>query len=642
VTKTSDQSYEKNELPPVYIFLVKYSDGRLGIARAVKPSQAQIEFMQEHLQQNPGSFKVVRVPDSDFILGAPAIGDDKYNVALSDEGKAMIQGFWDNGNDVSQQILQKQFGFGTFYVVMQRHGRTGQLLAWALKPMTPSAKKSLERRSVYNEIRLMKSKDQELFESLAEYSASTAAAGTTVAEVPELEQMWNEAKPFDTAKTAASFATEGVPDRKHEFGCVMLLPPQDIAEAVLELGKKLVHDDEVYEDPEDSSFGREMTPHTTALWGIKPEKVRDRIKKVLEQVTPREFRLMNVTFFDDNDDYDVVKFDLTGDDLYAFHDALLEEFPDTKQTFDFRPHMTISYVLKGKGAEICERAKEWEGLTVPVRAVDYSRQDGVHEYINIEDSKEKQANPKQRGADEWFKGSRVADAAGNPFTVYHGTTSKISAEPNKFVRGRIYYHGTSEEKAQQILRDGFIEPWDIVGKSNYSGSLTPVANRSYVTPDLDQAIRYAAPAPADYIAGARGYIFEIDGAALSDVIPDEDAILNILEDIQRGSNVTGIQSRHRLKKRIVDWLAQKYEAGTLKDGEHMNLDEAKVIAQQLPQDITLDILKMPVVGIANEGHIPFLDCYSFNYDALVRLGRLRAAGKPTNLKNWADLVAIGV
>jgi hypothetical protein len=545
--------------------------------------------------------------------------------------------------------------------------------------------------------------------------------------------------------------------RNHKFGCVMLLPEGEISETVLELSRKLVHDDEVYKDPEDDSFGRVEIPHTTALWGIKQERVGDRIRKVIAKVSPREFRLMNVTFFDDNEDYDVVKFDLAGEDLFAFHDALVEEFPDHEETFDFHPHMTISYVKKGLGKKIAERASKWEGLTVPVRAVDYSRQDGVHEYYTLEGEKTKIAkfknqysmicakchgmlkptlvreNPRHHfnpgieyscncgAAKIWGNSIRNEDAfkkhleegtvneyyqgfcndiycgfcngwvspvrngwrpyvdllgcsrpecpshavrpqgvvdelngldyEGDKYTNFvegsrndkedstpprllefyanYYSTNKVAAEPTKKMRGSIYYHGTKEAGAKQILRDGFIKPWDLVGKSNYSGDLTPIENRAYLTTDIDVAIRYAAPPIKDYTEGARGYIFEINGAALADVIPDEDAVFEILQDLSDDSNHSGIKSRPKLKKALIEFLEAR-------DGKFTHSQEdAKAIAKELPVDIALSILRMPGVGIAHEGHIPFQDCYSFDQMELIKYDNAVAAGKKPKLSEWA-------
>jgi len=979
VTQTSDQSYERNELPPVYMWLAMYSDGRIGFMRSVRPSQTQTEFMQERLQRNPGIYKCVFVPDDPFLYGTPAIGD-KYHVAKTPEGIALIEGFWNSGEDVSQEILQKQFGFGSFTLVMQRHGRSNQLTAWALKTMTPTMKKSIERRTTYNDIRIMKSRDQELFESLEAYTPSTAATGSTTADVPALEQLWNEAKPFDLSKTAASFGPDDVPEyfylvfdpelgreafartyqtlqsrvmtgvegisgdkaiinqfgfrggilkmpgaatvasnklsrlmydnidyllskdmsalyriwdkstssggrwgmmqnlagevivkmrnharndlryfgsdsetgrlyskdgavinnvkelRKylfqsfstqwqehygymgktepftetdvevairealehvartyddeaewlvkdrtlhipegttlivsvdpgynealkrweeykatatpeqvqwdiehkmpmtmdglnaekkytdveklrelfdvtlvhgygealkvagggqnvHEFGCVMLLPADGVAGSVLAVGQKLVNDDELYSDPDNSDSGRDETPHTTSLWGIRDKHAGERVRKVMSEFMPREFRLMGVSFFDDNEEFDVVKFDCEGSDLYDFHDALKKEFPDAKETFDFHPHMTIAYVRKGLGQTIVDRCSDWGGVTVQVRAVDYSRQDGVHEYFNVEAAKVASApytikirkDPPRGWIVEAFADGNVIGSSkirkdgfsgfgsslevvpewqrrgvatamydaveeqlgfqlrprfvhseeGSAFWKNRQKSKSAMAAPSPQMRKKKYWHGTRyESAAYKIMEDGYIKPWNVVGRSNYEGSLTPAKDRVYITDDLEMAMRYAFP----MVDGGDeyGYIFEINGKDLADVIPDEDAILEIMEDIHHERNMTGIQNRPALKKRIVKFLTDNYDEDSLQNGDYTHIDEAKVIATHLPFDLVLDILKMPAVGIAHEGKIPFQQCWRFLGEDVADTN----VSANSNISDWAEPIGV--
>jgi hypothetical protein len=182
---------------------------------------------------------------------------------------------------------------------------------------------------------------------------------------------------LDTGKTAKLLIAGRPTPMIHEKGCVMLRPDEATAKKVLQVGRAIVKDDEVYTDPKDPSFGRETTPHSTCLWGLTEVGVGDRVAAVAAKFAPRSILIKNVTFFPAGDKpYDVVKFDIGEQGMKEFHDALLAEFPDTKETFDYHPHMTISYVHAGLGAKVCRRAAEWAGRRVPVACIVYSSQDG--------------------------------------------------------------------------------------------------------------------------------------------------------------------------------------------------------------------------------------------------------------------------
>ena len=184
-------------------------------------------------------------------------------------------------------------------------------------------------------------------------------------------------------KTASAKVAEG--PMIHSKGCVMIRPDEHTAKLVLGLGAMLVKDEEVYEDPEDPSFGRETTPHVTCLWGIDEILVGYRVARVARDHAPKEMKILNITLFPaDGRPYDVVKFDMDPTGLKEFHDALLAEFPDTKETFDYHPHMTISYVKAGMGERVIARARAWEGKVVPTSVVVYSRQDGGEELFPVQ------------------------------------------------------------------------------------------------------------------------------------------------------------------------------------------------------------------------------------------------------------------
>lgn len=101
------------------------------------------------------------------------------------------------------------------------------------------------------------------------------------------------------------------------------------------------------------------------------------------------------------------------------------------------------------------------------------------------------------------------------------------AMPRDKDRAKVYYHGTSEEHAQSILKDGFLR-----GRSTQERhSLAPMKGHTYITPNLSYAQIYAIggdmagnESAHKYMKGDYGYVFQVSGKHLKDIHPDEDSV----------------------------------------------------------------------------------------------------------------------
>jgi 2'-5' RNA ligase len=169
-----------------------------------------------------------------------------------------------------------------------------------------------------------------------------------------------------------------VSGRSYEYGCVMLYFNFPDIKKIYDL----IDDDDVYIDPEDSSFGIEDEPHTTLLFGLHKEVTLDDVKKVLGKFTYSECTLHNVSIFE-NDKYDVLKFDVDGNNLHETNDEL-KKYPYTSDYPDYHPHLTIAYLKKGKGNEYVGKLKKLGSFELtPTHSV-YSESDGTKTKIKIE------------------------------------------------------------------------------------------------------------------------------------------------------------------------------------------------------------------------------------------------------------------
>lgn len=163
---------------------------------------------------------------------------------------------------------------------------------------------------------------------------------------------------------------------KYEYGCVMLyfdFPTIDKIHGV-------INDEDIFQDPDDPSFGLETEPHTTLLYGLHDGVTKQNIKNVLDKFTFDTFKISNASLFE-NENFDVLKFDVVGDGLYEAN-AELVKYPNTQTYPDYHPHLTIAYLKPGKGKQYVKELNGLEFELTPKYAV-YSMPSGDKIKISI-------------------------------------------------------------------------------------------------------------------------------------------------------------------------------------------------------------------------------------------------------------------
>lgn len=157
--------------------------------------------------------------------------------------------------------------------------------------------------------------------------------------------------------------------KKKKFGCVMLY--FDFPK-IQELHNQIDEED-IYNDDKDD-FGLEKKPHTTLLYGLH-EGITD--QHIIDVTNNHHFgtcSLTNVSLFETNPDYDVLKFDVDGDGLHECNSDL-RKYPHTNDFPDYHPHLTIGYIKKGKGQKYVDKFKKLTYILIPQHIV-YSKIDG--------------------------------------------------------------------------------------------------------------------------------------------------------------------------------------------------------------------------------------------------------------------------
>jgi len=165
---------------------------------------------------------------------------------------------------------------------------------------------------------------------------------------------------FEIKKSIYHFLFE---NRKHEFGCAMLF--FDFPE--LSQIQAEIDPSDIYQDPEDPSFGLEKNPHCTLLFGIHDEIKPFQVEDILSYYEFNECKAYNVSLFE-QDKYDVLKFDVAGENLYDVNKELRNTFPYTNE-FDYHPHLTIAYLNPGEGKKYVNKFKDLDYRLQPTHTV---------------------------------------------------------------------------------------------------------------------------------------------------------------------------------------------------------------------------------------------------------------------------------
>jgi 2'-5' RNA ligase/GNAT superfamily N-acetyltransferase len=136
-----------------------------------------------------------------------------------------------------------------------------------------------------------------------------------------------------------------------EFSCLMAPAPPEIKSAIMRWGQMFIDDSEVYRDPKDpDGFGREDDVHVTVKFGLHEFEPSAELLRIIQETQPFEIEIGPATLFE-NEDFDVVKFDVDSDALRELN-RRVSELENSDSYPDYHPHMTVAYVVKGACHEL--------------------------------------------------------------------------------------------------------------------------------------------------------------------------------------------------------------------------------------------------------------------------------------------------
>ncbi len=114
-----------------------------------------------------------------------------------------------------------------------------------------------------------------------------------------------------------------------------------------------ISNDIIYTDPKDDSYGKENDPHITVLYGFGEDVTYFGIREFLENRGIIPIKFGNISSFrnDGKEPYDVLIIEMDSPELTKVHNTLKKKFKNKDSFPTYKPHMTLAYVLPGKGTE---------------------------------------------------------------------------------------------------------------------------------------------------------------------------------------------------------------------------------------------------------------------------------------------------
>ncbi len=166
-------------------------------------------------------------------------------------------------------------------------------------------------------------------------------------------------------------------EKNYEFGCVMIdVPVKNWNEIT-----QFIDNDDIYTVSGNNTYGVQDKPHLTLLYGTHKEVESKQVESLLKDIKPFSIDIDGVDIFE-NEDYDVVKFNIKKSDILQSMFDKLSSLPNSNSFKDYKPHITIAYVKKGTGKKYIKPDYKWR--VDDIDEITYSMTNGEEFKISLD------------------------------------------------------------------------------------------------------------------------------------------------------------------------------------------------------------------------------------------------------------------
>lgn len=169
---------------------------------------------------------------------------------------------------------------------------------------------------------------------------------------------------------------ENKKNHKNDFGALMVF--LDVEKKKWKELQDLINEDDLYTEENDSSYGREMDPHVTILYGLHDDIKDEDIEEDINEIKEPKIAFKSISSFN-NDKFDVLKFDVKSEDLNKLNKKF-SEYPNTNKFPDYHPHVTTCYVKAGKSEKYIKLLNDYlkeNNLDITPNKIVYSKTNGT-------------------------------------------------------------------------------------------------------------------------------------------------------------------------------------------------------------------------------------------------------------------------
>lgn len=135
-------------------------------------------------------------------------------------------------------------------------------------------------------------------------------------------------------------------------------------------------------DDQGWNYGIEPDSHITLLYGFTKEAKFDDFKKIVNDFGSFEVEFDGLSIFDTNEKYDVLKIGVKGEKLHKLHEIIKENMPNNETYPEYKPHITVSYMKKGKAEKYLKEAL-FKNEKFKVEKINFETWDNIKNSIKL-------------------------------------------------------------------------------------------------------------------------------------------------------------------------------------------------------------------------------------------------------------------
>ena len=153
----------------------------------------------------------------------------------------------------------------------------------------------------------------------------------------------------------------------YDYGCVMVYLNISNWDNIV----SKIDESDLYQ-PNNQVYGYETSPHVTILYGLHSDVEDSDVINIFKNKSIKEICVDGIGVFP-GEEFDVVKMNIESDILTSLNSKLMK-LPNSNDYPDYIPHVTIAYILPGKGKKYVDN--KYQHTFTRINKVVYEKTNG--------------------------------------------------------------------------------------------------------------------------------------------------------------------------------------------------------------------------------------------------------------------------